>query len=304
MFLSITDSFHGFFSFVLASGWVRKAHPGGCILPVQYVHGSVPGDGELTWVVLYVVVLESCGACGRCEDYPVAFTLLPEGLYVKLDVVLEDVWDGEKYWRNSTRFLSRWEPDCRTRSPISSMSDMGRLYEPSYRWCWNLLTMKSDHAWSFPFPRKRFAHRRTTVTMLRMSWVTDDGHAFSNFIIWNRIVCASSILSGNYSQTCPRNYTLHYCPVVSATPRNNRTTSLMSKSDKGIRGRCRSYRVKLTIPCEVSIIRNGNTWLNALHASSLGNWKRRDSVQYRSNASISLFFPIRNKVKPQEQDRM
>jgi len=36
------------------------------------VHGSLSGDGKLTWVVLYVVVLESRGACGRCEDFPVS----------------------------------------------------------------------------------------------------------------------------------------------------------------------------------------------------------------------------------------
>ena len=33
MFLTVTDSLHGFVSFVLASGCVRKAHTGGCILP-------------------------------------------------------------------------------------------------------------------------------------------------------------------------------------------------------------------------------------------------------------------------------
>ena len=63
----------------------------GCILP-QYVHGSVPGGGEVTWwLVLYVVVFESRGACNRCEDFPVAFNLLPVGPYVELDVVLGDV---------------------------------------------------------------------------------------------------------------------------------------------------------------------------------------------------------------------
>ena len=51
MFLPVTDSFHGIFSFVFASGCARKAQPGGCILP-QYVHGSVPKGGELTGVVL------------------------------------------------------------------------------------------------------------------------------------------------------------------------------------------------------------------------------------------------------------
>jgi len=51
----------------------------------------MPGGGELTRVLLYVFVLESCGACGRCEDFPVAFTLLPEVSYVEFDVVFEDV---------------------------------------------------------------------------------------------------------------------------------------------------------------------------------------------------------------------
>ena len=76
IFLPVTDSFHGIFSFVLASGCASKAQPGGCILP-QYVHGSVPGGGELTGVVLYEVVFESRGACGRCDDLPVALTLVP-----------------------------------------------------------------------------------------------------------------------------------------------------------------------------------------------------------------------------------
>ena len=91
MFFPVTDSFHGILSFVLASGCVRKAHPGGCILP-QYVHGSVPGGGELTWVVrMHVVDLESRGACARCEDFSVALTLLPEGPYGEVDVILEEV---------------------------------------------------------------------------------------------------------------------------------------------------------------------------------------------------------------------
>ena len=75
MFFAFMDSFHGIFSFVLASGCVRKAHPRGCILP-QYVHGSVAGGGELKWVVLYVAVFKSCGAWDRCVDFPVAVTLL------------------------------------------------------------------------------------------------------------------------------------------------------------------------------------------------------------------------------------
>ena len=67
---------------------MRKAQPGGYILP-QYVHGSVPGGGELTGVVLYVVVLESRGACGRFHDLPVALTLLPVGPYVEVDGLLD-----------------------------------------------------------------------------------------------------------------------------------------------------------------------------------------------------------------------
>ena len=84
MFLPVTDSFHGIFPFVLASECACKAQPGGCILPL-YVQGSVPGSGELTGVILYVVVLESRGACGRCEDLPVALTLLPVGPYVEVE---------------------------------------------------------------------------------------------------------------------------------------------------------------------------------------------------------------------------
>ena len=88
MFLPVSDSFHGIFSFVLASGCARKGQPGGCILP-QYIHGSVPGGGELTKVVLYVVVFESCGASGCCEDLPVALTLLPVGPYVEVVGLLD-----------------------------------------------------------------------------------------------------------------------------------------------------------------------------------------------------------------------
>ena len=65
MSLPITDSFHGIF--IRISIWMRT-QGSGCILP-QYVHGSVPGSGELTEVVLYVVVFESRGACERCEDF-------------------------------------------------------------------------------------------------------------------------------------------------------------------------------------------------------------------------------------------
>ena len=49
------------------------------------------GGGELTWVVLYLVIFESRGACDCCEDFPVAFTLLPLGPYVEVDGVLVDV---------------------------------------------------------------------------------------------------------------------------------------------------------------------------------------------------------------------
>ena len=47
----------------------------------------MPEGGERTWVV----DLESGGACGRWENFPVALTLLAEGPYGEVDVVLEDV---------------------------------------------------------------------------------------------------------------------------------------------------------------------------------------------------------------------
>ena len=75
---------------MLASGYVRKTNPGVCIF-TQYVHDSVPGGGELTWVILYVVDLESRGMCDRCVDFPVALTLLVEGPYGNFDVVIKDV---------------------------------------------------------------------------------------------------------------------------------------------------------------------------------------------------------------------
>ena len=72
---------------MLASGCARKAHPGGSIL-LQYIHGSVPGGGERT---LYVVVLESRAAWDRCEDFPVALTLLTVRPYVEVEGLLLDV---------------------------------------------------------------------------------------------------------------------------------------------------------------------------------------------------------------------
>ena len=46
-------------------------------------------EGELTLVVLYVVVLESRGTCDRCDDLPVALTLLPVGPYVEVEGLLD-----------------------------------------------------------------------------------------------------------------------------------------------------------------------------------------------------------------------
>ena len=63
----------------------------GTFLWMHFTTGSGPGGDELTWVVLYVVVLESRGACDRCEDFPVALTLLLVGPYVEVEGLLLDV---------------------------------------------------------------------------------------------------------------------------------------------------------------------------------------------------------------------
>ena len=54
----------------------------------------------------------------------------------------------------------------------------------------------------------------------------------------------------------------------------------------------RSDRVILMIPCSVSIVWTGNTFRSARQTSSFGYWKIRESLQYRSNASISVSFQV------------
>jgi len=46
------------------------------------------------------------------------------------------------------------------------------------------------------------------------------------------------------------------------------------------------------IPYSVSIVRIGNTFRKAHHAPSFGCWKILESLQCRSNASISLSFQV------------
>ena len=145
--------------------------------------------------------------------------------YVReFDVELEDVWDGGGDI-NVARNVS-----CRGVNPIA---EQGRFYEPSSLWCWNLLT------WSHTTRDRFLCHVNVwSIYLMGMLWAV----SFWNRMVWALVIFhiiwmkAPVILNKLFSNVSSK----LYVALLSTTPRYNRMTSLMSESDKGMRGSCRS----------------------------------------------------------------